>query len=288
MPNAWNKGGYKLSKNYFNFSIYRRQFFTWKFSSSNCVALRVWSQNEMEFKYNSAHTEKRQIVDVKEVIFQTKEISIALQKLILLRSPGFHQDLLLMPWFSWVGKACFVFCRINDTLPTQCQEMLWVDADLMKSLVLPWNNTFTNSCAPADLGHHKNHVDLLLYCPCLENLGVCSARAPTEQLPAASSTEWCLHCWAAPEILAQTTCNLGMQGHAHSRGTVPLPFSPHRKGQKRREKARNQCKRKEWSNEQHICDNLQRHKLQNLLSVSFVQCSPLWFIQETTLWRSVF
>lgn len=113
-----------------------------------------------------------------------------------------------------------------------------------KSLVLPQNNTFTNSCGPAALGHYNNHLYLLLCCSCLENLGVCSAHAPTKQFPAAPSTEWFLHCLTAELPLKSwhrqhatwAAQGLVMQGHAHSSGTVPLPFSPHRKGQKRREK----------------------------------------------------
>lgn len=122
--------------------------------------------------------------------------------------------------------------------------MHWVDGDLTEEPCPARNNTFTNSCGPAALGRYKNHLYLLLCCSCLENLGVCSAHAPTKQCPAAPSTEWFLHCLTAELPLkcwhrqhaTRAAQRLVMQGHAHSSGTVPLPFSPHRKGQKRREK----------------------------------------------------
>lgn len=52
----------------------------------------------------------------KKITFQTKGISVALQELLLLRSPGFHGDLFLKPWFSQVGKACFMSHRITQML----------------------------------------------------------------------------------------------------------------------------------------------------------------------------
>lgn len=129
-----------------------------------------------------------------------------------------------------------------------------------RALSCPETNTLTNSYGPAALGHYKNRIYLLLYCPCLENLGVCSAHAPTKQYPAASSTKWFLHCPTAELPLkcwhrqhaTWAAQGLVMQGHAHSSGTVPLPFSPHRKGQKRREKARNQYKRSEEMNSTYV------------------------------------
>lgn len=128
--------------------------------------------------------------------------------------------------------------------------MLWVDGDLMEEPCPALKQIPLQTAM--DLLPYCQHL-LLLYCPCLENLGVFSAHAPTKQFPAAASTEWFLHCLTAELPLKSwhrqhatwAAQGLVMQGRAHSSGTVPLPFSPHRKGQKRREKARNQYKRKE-------------------------------------------
>lgn len=223
-------------------------------------------------------------LNVKEVIFQIKDMSIVLQKFTGFSSRSPHA-LIYLFW-----KTCLIFCRITDTLLIllgTVPEMLWVDSDVMEE-PYPALKQHLYSYGPAALGCYKNHIYLLLYCPCLENLGACSAHAPTKQLPAVSATEWLLHCLTAelplkPQHRQHATWaaqGLVMQGHAHSTGTVPLPFSPHRKGQKRREKARNQYKRKEWSNEQHICDNLQRQR-----NCRFCSVFPLVNVHPSDLFK---
>lgn len=166
---------------------------------------------------------------------------------------------------AWFFAITDTLLFLLSTVPGNALGGWWSQG---RALSCPETNTLTNSYGPAALRHYKNHIYLLLYCPCLEDLGVCSAHGSTKQFPAASSSEWFLHCLTAELPLKSwyrqhatwAAQGLVMQGHAHSTGTVPLPFSPHRKGQKRREKARNQYKRKEWSNEHHICNNLQRQR----------------------------
>lgn len=214
---------------------------------------------------------KDKFVNVKEVIFQTKEMSVVLQKLILLTSPGFHQGLFLTPWFSCVWKACLISCRITDTL------LISLGTVPGNALGGWWSHGRALSCP-------KQHLHKQLWTCCPRALKKSPLPAPLLFLPGESGSVQCTcthqampsstihwvvpalpHCWAAPEMLAQTTCNPGSTGAGHA-GTCTrqwyctFAFQSTQKGPKEERKTRNQYKRKEWSNEQHICDNLQRQR----------------------------